>query len=83
MANAPYLSHEGESSSITLRGENPDEISPYQIVIFSDTRDEPEISRENRFFTRFITLSGQTVLLCYPEAGVETEWWSEFLAEKV
>lgn len=67
MANAPYLSHEGKSSSITLRGENLDEISPYLIVIFFNTWDETEFSPRNLFSTRFLTLPGQALLPCYPE----------------
>ncbi len=67
MANAPYLSHEGKSSSITLRGENLDEISPYLIVIFFDARDETEFSLRKLFFTRFLTPAGQALLPCYPE----------------
>lgn len=67
MANAPYLSHEGQSSSITLRGENLDEISPYLIVIFFNARDETEFNARKLFFTRFLTPSGQTLLPCYSE----------------
>jgi hypothetical protein len=67
MANAPYLSHEGKSSSITLRGENLDEISPYLIVIFFNARDETEFSSRKLFFTRLLTPPGQALLPCYPE----------------